>query len=428
MDSGLVQTVSTQHLFVHARLLDGLGSKPLEDAWLRVGNGKIIAAGSGEAPPDTEAASRVVVHDLSGKTLLPGLMDAHAHPGNLEVDITTVPEYPPAVFVHKVSRILESDLALGFTTLRDAGGLDEGFRAATEQGLIRGPRLLLSLAPLTQTGGHGDKRKKNQSLSVPRNSLGVFPFICDSPDEMRRAVRELLRRGADQIKVMADGGVMSPTGEPGKAQFTVPELRAAVEAAELSGSYLMAHTYCSAAVRNCLEAGVRSIEHATLIDEATADLLAEKGAFLVPPLSTFEIMAEKSAEANLPAQRRIRLEQVRAGALHSLELARKAGARIASGSDLIGPFQAYKGRELALKAKVLGAMGAIVSATRTTAELLRLDHLLGDLSPGKLADLIVVDGNPLEDITLFEPGREKIVLVMKEGQVVHNLQRSGNVS
>jgi imidazolonepropionase-like amidohydrolase len=358
------QLVAADHIFLHARLLDGTGAAPRENMWLRVGNGKIIDIGSGDSPPSPESSPSPVIYDLTGKTLMPGLMDAHVHPANLDVDITTVPEYPPAVFVHKVSRILEADLALGFTTLRDAGGLDDGFRSAAEQGLIRSPRQLLSISPLTQTGGHGDKRKKNQSRPIPRNSLGLYPIICDSPDEMRRAVRELLRKGADQIKVMADGGIMSPTGGPGKAQFTVPELRAAVEAAELAGSYLMAHAYCSAAVRNCLEAGVRSIEHACLIDAATAGLLAEKEAFLVPTLAAFEVMPAKAEEAVLPPARLAKLEQVRAGALHSLELAHKAGVRIASGSDLLGPFQAYKGRELALKAEIMGSIPGLTKCRK----------------------------------------------------------------
>ncbi|MDR2111915.1 MAG: amidohydrolase family protein [Candidatus Accumulibacter sp.] len=350
---------------------------------------------------------------------MPGLMDAHVHPANLDVDITTVPAYPPPVFVHKVSRILENDLRLGFTTLRDAGGLDAGFRAAAAQGLINAPRLFLSIAPLTQTGGHGDKRKPGENAIIPRNSLGVFPAICDDEGQMRRAAREMLRQGADQIKVMADGGILSPTGGPGNPQFTVRELRAAVEAAEAAGSYAMAHVYSSMAVRNCLDAGVRSIEHATLMNGETAKRLADQGAFLVPTLVAFDLLFEKADEIGLRPLWREKLLTVREGALASLAAAHEAGARIASGSDLLGPYQGYKGRELALKAKVMGAMNAIVSATRTTAELLRVEHELGVIAPGKVADMLVIDGNPLDDLSVFEPDSGKILLVMKDGRIVH---------
>jgi imidazolonepropionase-like amidohydrolase len=410
MDNTTLETV-----FVNAALLDGTGAPLRNNTWLFVSNGRIRDIGQGEHP----VIPGVKVYDLAGKTIMPGLMDAHAHPANLDVDITTVPAYPPAVFVHKVSRVLEQDLSLGFTTLRDAGGLDLGFRSAVDQGYINGPRLFLSIAPLTQTGGHGDKRKAGESRFIPRNSLGVFPAICDSPDQMRQAVREMIRQGADQIKVMAEGGVFSPTGGPGNPQFTVSELAAAVEAADMAGSYVMAHVYSSRGVRNCLDAGIRSIEHATLMDADTAMRLADSGAFLVPTLVTFEILFERSATSDMPPARREKLLTVREGAMEALEAAYSAGARIASGSDLIGPYQQYKGRELALKARIMGAMNAIVSATQTTAELLRVEHDLGTLEKGKYADLLVVDCNPLKDLSVFEPDSGKISLVIKNGRLAY---------
>ena len=401
-------------LFTNAFLLDGTGAPPRENAWILVVDSRIESVGQGAPPVFPDA----VAHDLASATLMPGLMDAHAHPGNLDVDITAVPAYPPAVFVHKVSRILERDVRLGFTTLRDAGGLDAGFRAAIEQGHINGPRLFLSIFPLTQTGGHADKRKAGEHAPIPRNSLGVFPAICNDEGQMRHAVREALRQGADQIKVMADGGVLSPTGAPGHPQFTVAELRAAVEAAEAAGSYVMAHVYSSRAVRNCLDAGVRSIEHASLMDRYTAKRLADRGAFFVPTLVTFDILLEKADEFGLRPAWRKKLLLVREGAMASIAAAYEAGVRIASGSDLVGPYQEYKGRELALKAKVMGTMNAIVSATSVTAELLRVQDTLGSIRPGKTADVIVVDGNPLNDPRIFEPDSGKILLVMKEGRVV----------
>ncbi len=401
-------------LFTNARLIDGTGSPACEGSWLAVDKGKVHSIGSGGAP--APAAATVV--DATGKTLMPGLIDAHTHPGNLDPDINKVPPVAPALFVHRVSRVLEDDLKLGFTTLRDACGLERGFREATEQGHINGPRLFLSISPLSQTAGHGDKRPWYIDGPQVRNSLGVGPMICDSPDAMRHAAREVLRKGADQVKIMADGGVASPGRGPGMGQFSVPEMRAAVEVAEMAGTYVMAHVYSSIAVQRCLEAGVRSIEHANLIDRDTAEMIAEREAYLVPTLTVFEVLAEKREELGFTQHYLDKLDQVREHSMRALEYAHKAGARIASGADLIGSaYQKYKGRELALKAKVMGAMGAIVSATLTSAQLLQVEDKLGTLEKGKIADCILVAGNPLEDLSMFEPDSGKVRMVVKDGRV-----------
>ena len=183
----------------------------------------------------------------------------------------------------------------------------------------------------------------------------------------------------------------------------------------------MAHTYTPRAIQNCLDAGVRSLEHGNLLDADTARKIAAKGAFLVPTLTVFDVLVKEGKGAGMDAFVLSKLDTVRQGSLRALELAYKAGVKIASGTDIIGPFQYLKGRELALKAEVMGPMGAIVSATRTNAELLSLDNCLGTVEAGKLADLIVVDGNPLQDLTLFEQGLNKVLLVMKEGRIMKNL-------
>ncbi|MBW2307518.1 MAG: amidohydrolase family protein [Deltaproteobacteria bacterium] len=399
-------------------LIDGNGGDPIPDSTVVVVDGTIREVIKGEKSLTVPCGHEI---DLKGRTLMPGLIDAHVHPGNVEVVMERTVAHPPAVYVHKASRILEEDLWLGFTTVRDAGGLDWGFREAVEQGLIRGPRLLLSVAPLTQTGGHGDKRDKARNEHVPRNSLGIFPAVCDGPDEVRKAARDMIRRGADHIKVMADGGVMSPTGDAGNWQFTVEEIRAAVETAEAAGTYVMAHVYSPRAIGNCLEAGVRSIEHGNLMDTDTALLMREKGAYLVPTLTVFDVMPREGRAAGVDETTLNKMRKVSERSYQALELAYKAGVKIGSGTDLLGPLQNLKGRELALKAKVMTPMEAIVSATRTNAELLGMEDRLGVAEPGKLADLIVIDGNPLDDLSLFEHGRERVVLVMKEGKIVKNI-------
>jgi imidazolonepropionase-like amidohydrolase len=401
----------------NAFLIDGNGTEPVDGATVVVSDGVIK-----EVAPGVErfgAEARVI--DCKGMTVLPGLIDAHVHVGNIEVVHDRTAALPPAVYVHRATRNLETDLQMGFTSLRDAGGLDWGFRQAINQGLIKGPRLFLSVSMLTQTGGHGDKRGIARHENAPRNSIGIYPEICDGPDAVRKSAREMLRRGADQIKVMADGGVASPTDKPGHWQYTVEELRAAVETAEASGTYVMAHVYTSRAVQNCLEAGVRSIEHGNLLTPENAKMMAAKSAFLVPTLTVFDVLAKEGKNQGMDAFTLQKLGEVRKGGLNAVEHAYKAGVKIASGTDIIGPFQHLKGREFSIKGEVMSPMETIVSATRTNAELLNVSDRLGTVEPGKLADLIVINGNPLKDLSLFERGIETVTLVIKEGVIMKNL-------
>ena len=411
------------HTFVleNGFLIDGAGGEPIPGAVVVVSEGRIREVRQGEYKGNLKDAVRV---DLKGKTIMPGLIDAHVHIGNIELSLAKTAALSPAVFVHKATRNLETDLALGYTTIRDATGLDPSFKEAVNLGLINGPRVLLSINALVQSGGGSQLNPLEPERPQARNSLGVYPEVCDGPDAVRRAARRVLGRGADQIKIFADGEVVaqnpSDRAMPGQWKFTVEEIRAAVETAEAAGSYVMAHTYGSRAVMNCLKAGVRSIEHANLIDEQTVQEMAKSGAFYVPTLTVYDIVRREHKD-ELDAFTREKLEFVGNSGMAVLEAAHRAGVRIASGSDIIGPLQRFKGRELAIKAEVMGPMGAIVSATKTNAELLKLDDSIGTVEPGKLADLIVVDGNPFEDISVFESGLERVRLVMREGRICKNL-------
>ncbi|HXH13675.1 MAG TPA: amidohydrolase family protein [Alphaproteobacteria bacterium] len=403
----------------HALLIDCTGREPQEDMAVVV---------EGQRIADVVAAGRVTVSagatviDCRGHTLMPGLTDAHVHICAVDVNILEQHRcYPPSLLVAKAIRNLEETLQQGYTTVRDAGGADAGFRMAVEQGLVAGPRLLVSGSPITQTGGHADFRRSAEAIAPIHCCVGMTGVVCDGPDEVRKAVREQLRRGVDQIKIMAGGGAMSPADEIDTTQFTVPELAAAVEETRAVGKYVLAHLYSASSISNALQAGVRSLEHGNLMTAESARLIREAGAYLVPTLTTYEMLAEEGAQYGVPEDNIRKINVARERSFDALKLAHQAGVKIGSGSDLLGPMQRHKARELALKAQVLSPMEALISATKVNAELFRLERHIGTIEAGKLADLILVRGDPLRDLTLLQDYRHNILLVMKEGQIYKNL-------
>jgi len=396
-------------LFNDALLIDATGAGP-RPASVLVEQGKIarIAAPAAIAPPDE---ARIV--DCGGRALMPGLTDAHVHFG-LTDDGASTPESHVS-YVLKVVENIRLALAEGFTTVRDAGGLDPAYAAAVEAGQIVGPRILPAGSFISQTGGHGDQRFRftdDAPPSIP--GLIAHSEICDSPDEVRRAARKQIRRGATQVKLMASGGIMSPNDPLESLQFSVEEMAAAVAEARSFGKYVMAHTHTSGAMNRALDAGVRSLEHASILDGATARRIAEQGAYVVPTLVILEILARSG---RIPEFSRAKLELVRGAASVSLGEAMRAGVNIGSGSDLLGPAQRRRASELVEKAKHMGAMGAICSATRTNAALFCLEDRIGTVEEGKDADLILVDGNPAEDVAILVDARN-IPLVVRCGEVV----------
>ncbi|MBI4608132.1 MAG: amidohydrolase family protein [Candidatus Rokubacteria bacterium] len=402
-------------VFTNCFLIDCTGRGPLEGATVVVEDDRIAdVLPTGRIGP---LKGLVTTLDLKGQTLMPGLADAHVHICAVEANIAEQHRLlPPSLIAAKALRRLEQALMQGFTTVRDAGGADWGFREAVAQGLVPGPRLLVSGQYLSQTGGHGDKRRRAEVIPPIECCLGMVAAIADGPDEVRKAAREQIRRGVDQIKIMASGGAMSPADELDTTQYTVAELQAAVEEARAANTYVLAHAYSGAAVRNAVEAGVRSIEHGNLIDEAAARALKDAGAFLVPTMITYEAIWREGKAYGIGEHQLQKINLAREKSVESVALARRLGLKIGSGSDLLGDMMAYRTHELELKAQVLTPMEVLVSATRTNAELFRMEDRIGTVEPGKYADLLVVRGNPVKDLRLFQ-NADNLLLIMKGGQI-----------
>jgi imidazolonepropionase-like amidohydrolase len=392
-----------------AIVLDCTGADPLPARSVLIEDGRI-------ARIDRAGAITVEVTesiDCGGRTLMPGLTDAHVHFGLTAEGANPAPES----YVSYVMKVVENiGLALdeGFTTVRDAGGLDPAYALAVEQGQVRGPRILASGSFLSITGGHGDQRPRfDDSVRPSIPGLVAHSEICDGADSVRAAARRQIRRGATQVKLMVSGGVMSPNDPLESLQFTVEEIAAAVQEARAFNTYVLAHCHTSAAMQNALDAGVRSIEHGSVLDEATAKRMAAEGAFLVPTVVILEILARAG---QIPEFSRRKLELVRGETAGSVKTAMRAGVKIGSGSDLLGPRQSRRASEIAEKAKHMGAMDALISATRTNAELFRLEHEIGTIEAGKRADLVLVDGDVLNDVGCLVD-QANIKLVIKGGEV-----------
>lgn len=403
-------------VLTNAFLIDCTGKEPVDGAAVVVEGDRIKdVIRSGKVGP---LKGRVETLDLKGRTLMPGLTDAHVHVCAVEGNTAEQHRHnPPSLIAAKTLRRLEQALMQGFTTVRDAGGADYGFREAVASGLYPGPRLLVSGRVLSQTGGHGDKRRRAEWIGPVDCCLGMVGVIADGPDEVRRAAREQLRHDVDQIKVMASGGAMSPSDELDTTQYTVEEMRAAVEEARAVGKYVLAHAYSPSAVRNALAAGVRSIEHGNLIDAAGAREIRKAGAFLVPTMVTYEAIWREGKNYGIGEHQLAKINMARERSVEGLAHAYRAGCKIGSGSDLLGDMQAQRAVELELKGQVMKPMEVLLSATRVNAELFRMEDDIGTVEPGKLADLIAVKGNPLKDLRLFQHP-DNLPLIVKGG-VVH---------
>ena len=402
-------------IFANGAVLDGTKRERREGHHVVVEN-ELIKEVSDR--PITSAGAQVI--DLAGRTLMPGLIDAHVHVIAVDAALARLAEQPLTLTSLQAGRVMEGMLARGFTSVREAGGADGGLAEAVAQGLVRGPRLFPSGQALSQTGGHGDLRPRTRSVvSCACCEYGAgLARIADGVDECRRAARDELRKGATQIKIMASGGVASPYDPIWNLQYSDEEMRAIVEEARAWHTYVLAHAYTPEAIRRSIDNGVHSIEHANLIDAPTATHVAAANGFVVPTLVTYDALYRFGREFGVAEGSLAKLADVREAGLRSLEILEQAGVKIGYGTDLLGPMHKHQTREFVIRAEVMAPFEVIRSATIVNAELLNRSGELGVVAPGARADLIAVDGDPLHDISLLDGQGEHISVIMKDG-VLH---------
>ena len=411
----------------NGQIIDGTGREPIANGALLVRGNRIIAVGQErDVPRPGQPHTSINAH---GGTILPGLIDTHVHFMLEGLNLAQSMATPFSLVFYQAIDRMRRTLDAGITSVRDAGGTDLGMKMAVEQGLIPGPRMQISISVLTTTGGHADfwmRSGMQYDLVPPYPGHPGTSLVCDGVEEVRKKVRELLRAGAEVIKVCATGGVASPTDHPDFTQFTPEELAVMVqEGAYRGGIKVMAHAQGAEGIKNAIRAGIHSIEHGIFLDDEGIELMLAHGTYLVPtlvaPIGVLE--AAEKGDVSEWAVRKAR-ETVE---IHSENIAKayRAGVRVAMGTDAGVVPHGTNLRELGLMADIgMPPMDVIVSTTRLAAECLGWQDRLGTLAAGKLADIIITRTNPLTELkSLANP--DNIVLVMKDGQVMKGQAMKG---
>ncbi|MCP5095133.1 MAG: amidohydrolase family protein [Chloroflexi bacterium] len=410
----------THYTLIHnGTLIDGNGGTPRKNTAVLVKDNKIQTVGSklNMALPDAD----INMIDAQGGYILPGLIDTHIHFMLEGINIPKMLTTPFSKMYYEAIPRMERTLMAGITSVRDAGGTDLGVKQAVEEGIILGPRMQISISVLSITGGHADNwMPSGVQLNLLGDSPGCPSGICDGVEEVRKKVREVLRAGADIIKVCSTGGVLSPTDHPEFTQFSPAELDVMVqEAAYRKGVKVMAHAQGAEGIKNAVRAGIHSIEHGIYLDDEAIDLMLEKGTYLVPtllaPLAVVEIA---EATGSMPEYGVRKAKEVIEEHRESIAKAHKAGVKIAMGTDAGVMPHGTNLREMGLMCQVgLSPMESIVATTKVAADCMGWLDKLGTIETGKLADIVITKIDPLADITSLE-NIDNIGFVMKDGEVI----------
>lgn len=401
-------------LFKNARILDVLAGSVMSEHDVLVTDGRIR-----EISDTALEAADAQVLDVRGRVLMPGLCDAHVHTVTATSSFVELETWSPFYAASRMMDVLKGMLFRGFTTVRDAGGADWGIAAAIEQGYVVGPRLLFCGKALSQTGGHGDMRGPGQNFEQCLCCPGLGR-ICDGITEIRRAVRDEVRKGATHIKLMASGGIASPTDRISSTQFSLEEISAAVEEAQAAGIYCMAHAYTARAIERALECGVRSIEHGNLLTEETAKVFLRKEAFMVPTLVVLFTMAKEGEKHGLPPHHIAKVPAVFEHGTRALEICHRNGVKLVYGTDLLGSMHDRQSEEFLIRAEIQKPIDVIRSATCIAADLFQMTGEIGVVAQGARADLLVVDGDPTENLHLLQEQGKSLKVIMKDGNLFKN--------
>jgi imidazolonepropionase-like amidohydrolase len=393
-------------VFTGGLVFDGTGSAPAE-ADVLIQDGRIVEVGRG--------LDGDVGIDLAGKTLLPGLFDTHIHVAMRydDFDEATFMNEPFSLRFHRMAQTLRTTIALGITTVRDASGADAGLRMAVEEGTLIGPRMQISVQMLAMTGGHSDPwLPSGGSAAWGVGFPGMPSGVCDGVDGVSRKTREMIRAGADVIKIAASGGFLSPSDDPREPNFSQDEMDAIVRTAADLGTPVMAHAHGAEGIKRAVRAGVRSIDHGTFLDDEGIELMLERGTWLVPTLTAGDTTDELANDPRIPEAVRAKLRSLGRPELEMFERAVHAGVKVAMGTDCPVAPHGTNLRELELMAAHgFAASQALVAATSSAAQLMGLADELGTLEAGKRADLLVVDGDAFDFSTL----KERVEQVWKDG-------------
>ncbi|MGF6414869.1 amidohydrolase family protein [Paraburkholderia sp. MM5482-R1] len=405
-------------IFKNFLFLDPRRDSLQEGFEIRICDGKVVEVFD-HSSGDREG---VQVIDLGGRTLMPGLIDAHVHVFMNERNIGALRDVPQTYMTAKAAFVMRGMLMRGFTTVRDVAGGDYGTRDAVNAGYLDAPRLFVGGRAISQTGGHGDFRTKTEPVfeCACCNGLELFSRVADGVPDVLKAVREELRLGADHIKLMLSGGVASPNDPLESIQFRDDEIEAAVDEARRWGVYVAAHAYSDEAIRRAVRLGIRTVEHGNFLTPETARLMASEKVFLVPTLIVYAVNKALGSESGKSPASLEKNEKVLAAGLMALECARAEGVAIGFGTDLSMHTQAYQCDGLKLHAKVLSNAEVIRAATVTNAAILKQSGVLGELVLGANADLLVVEGDPYHDLSLFDADGTSIRAVMKGGKFFKN--------
>ncbi|MDX2238699.1 MAG: amidohydrolase family protein [Hyphomonadaceae bacterium] len=394
----------------NARIWDGVSEDLCAGGEVLIENGRIGAVGRVRMARTHETI------DMRDRFVMPGLIDAHFHAYWGPASVAHVETLPLSYLAHHARRLLENALRRGFTTVRDAGGADWGLWKAHQDGLFDGPRLFYAGRALSQTGGHGDGRMQHVEPCGCR-FIANLSEVADGVDDVRKAARETLRRGAHHIKIFLSGGVVSPTDPLTAPQYGDDEIAAVVEEAARRGAYVMAHAYTAESALRGARLGVRSIEHGNLIDDAAAEAMARAGVFLTPTLITYAALRDNAESLGLSAESAAKLDLVAERGADAVRRARKAGVQIAFGTDLAGPLHSLQRDEFRMRAAIEAPIDILRSATSVGAALLQRGEEIGRLAEGALADIIAVDGDPRQDISTLFSDRADPPFIMQAGRV-----------